>query len=561
MCTQHACRTLDKTGGGSGLTTTPDAELTVPFTITATQALQSTVGYVAGTITVQNSVGSTVSIVGLSVTLSGGSPTSVPVSNCNTPTLTGQGTSASCSFNVTNPAAPAAGTATAIATLAGGTTATSTAAAYDYQSAATFNIGGTANIYDTVNTQGLSTVTSTLTGVNSLVRFEPADQRPPSTTPGLSLSGSRTFTYNMIISRLLQCTNDLSVRSSHTLLIAAAAATVAVVVVISPADLICPCRRLLQVTNTATLVPSGSNTQLTKSASVTFRVTGCNVLPSVGLTNVQLWSAVTWSWTLQKTASPNNYQLAPGAGGSASYTVTFNRNLQSGNYWLSGNLVIQNPAAFPMYISSVSLVSTSGQFGALPANCLGGSNVGGTNTVGGGGLTGSVSGAFLLAAGAQINCVFNVSAGSGSPFQGTVYAQASISNTFVSASGNTAFSPNVPVDFNNPTQRWDIGGCVLFSDSATTSGAAGAWAPQLTGLPQQQQVCQSNTITYTGAISPVPVTGATCNQPVTVGLRACAAATSAAPACTQVQLQHQHLHARRCSNVIVSRMHTICRCH
>lgn len=174
-----------------------------------------------------------------------------------------------------------------------------------------------------------------------------------------------------------------------------------------------------------------------------------------------------------------------------------------------------------MYISSVVLTSTAGQFGALPPNCLGGSNVGATSTplVGTGINTvpaSGLSGQFFLAAGAQIDCLFNISAGTGSPPQGTVRAVATTSTAVIGAAGNAAYSQDFPVNFAAPTQQWDVGGCVRFSDTATTQGAAGAWIPQMTGLPQQQEICESRTWTYTGAISPVPMTGATCNVPVTV---------------------------------------------
>lgn len=80
-----------------------------------------------------------------------------------------------------------------------------------------------------------------------------------------------------------------------------------------------------------------------------------------------------------------------------------------------------------MYISSVTLMSTTGSVGALPPMCLGGSNVGGS-TISTGvnnqfnpygvngvnpytGLPAQTQGSFAIAAGANIQCVFNVSAG------------------------------------------------------------------------------------------------------------------------------------------------------
>jgi hypothetical protein len=123
---------------------------------------------------------------------------------------------------------------------------------------------------------------------------------------------------------------------------------------------------------------------------------------------------------------------------------------------------------------------------------------------------------FELRAGAQIDCDFNVSAGTGAPPQGQIQAMATTATGIISSAGNAAYSPDYPMNFQQATQQWDIGGCVTFSDTATTSGFAGTWIPQLTGLPQQQQICDSRTWQYSGGITAVPMTGAICNTPVTV---------------------------------------------
>lgn len=82
--------------------------------------------------------------------------------------------------------------------------------------AETFNLGGTANLYDVIDTSSLTTVAGQLTGVQSLVRLSPAGSAPPTQAPGVTLSGSKTFTYNIIVSRLLTCTSDRTVRAAHT---------------------------------------------------------------------------------------------------------------------------------------------------------------------------------------------------------------------------------------------------------------------------------------------------------------------------------------------------------
>jgi hypothetical protein len=206
-------RSITKTGGGGNLVTAPDTDLSIPFTITATKRTTSTVGYVAGKVTVQNSAATSVTISSLSIALSGGQPSTIPVSNCASPTLAAQGTT-SCSFNVSNPAAPAAGSVTASVTLQGVTSAaTSAPAQYDYSTASTFNIGGTASIYDVVDTSGLVSILGNTvnTGTNTFIRYEPADQHPPETAPGLTLDDSRTFSYNLIVRRLGQCATSLTV--------------------------------------------------------------------------------------------------------------------------------------------------------------------------------------------------------------------------------------------------------------------------------------------------------------------------------------------------------------
>lgn len=95
----------------------------------------------------------------------------------------------------------------------------------------------------------------------------------------------------------------------------------------------------MQITNTATLTPvGGSQGVLSKAASATFTVTGCNVLPTVTLSNIQTWAAVTWAWTMQKTATPNVYQIPVGGGATANYRVQLTRTYSTGNFWMSGTL-------------------------------------------------------------------------------------------------------------------------------------------------------------------------------------------------------------------------------
>lgn len=130
MCSCLVSRQLTKTGGGSGLQADPATELPIPFTITATQNAPKTVGYVAGKVNVQNSGASSNTISAVTVTISGQQAQTIPVSNCASATLQAQGTT-SCTFNLTNPAAPAAGTVTAAVTFAAGTPAVTSSGKLD----------------------------------------------------------------------------------------------------------------------------------------------------------------------------------------------------------------------------------------------------------------------------------------------------------------------------------------------------------------------------------------------------------------------------------------------
>lgn len=104
-------RRLTNTGGGTGLTTTPSAELTIPFTTTATQTLTGSVGWVAGTVGVTNPTPTSITITSVSLSV-GGAPSQLPLAQCGGTTLAG-GVATSCAFNVSVANAPAAGTVTA----------------------------------------------------------------------------------------------------------------------------------------------------------------------------------------------------------------------------------------------------------------------------------------------------------------------------------------------------------------------------------------------------------------------------------------------------------------
>jgi hypothetical protein len=129
------CRVLENTGGGTGLTTTPDKELTIPFTTTATQTLQSSAGWVSGSVSITNTAQVPITLTTVSIDLGSGAVPQ-PVSQCQTSSVA-VGSATSCVFNVSAPSAPAAGSVTAtvdysLATTTGASTASGTSAATPY---------------------------------------------------------------------------------------------------------------------------------------------------------------------------------------------------------------------------------------------------------------------------------------------------------------------------------------------------------------------------------------------------------------------------------------------
>lgn len=125
-------RVLDNTGGGTGLTTTPNQELTIPFTTTATQTLQSSAGWVSGSVSITNTAVAAITLTTFTIDVGSG-PAAQPLTQCQT-TSVAVGGATSCAFNVSAPSAPAAGSVTAAVgyTPAGGSAATYTSTPTPY---------------------------------------------------------------------------------------------------------------------------------------------------------------------------------------------------------------------------------------------------------------------------------------------------------------------------------------------------------------------------------------------------------------------------------------------
>lgn len=83
--------------------------------------------------------------------------------------------------------------------------------------AETYNIGSQATLYLTIDASSITTVPG-VWGANtgqqtssSLVRISPPDQAPPLSPPGITVSQSTTYSYNLVISKLLTCVDSRSV--------------------------------------------------------------------------------------------------------------------------------------------------------------------------------------------------------------------------------------------------------------------------------------------------------------------------------------------------------------
>jgi len=71
----------------------------------------------------------------------------------------------------------------------------------------------------------------------------------------------------------------------------------------------------------------GSFTSLESSQTLAITVTGCDVLPTVGMIDLQTWSALTYQWSMRKQSNPSQIQLQQGQGGTASYTLSFTKTM------------------------------------------------------------------------------------------------------------------------------------------------------------------------------------------------------------------------------------------
>jgi hypothetical protein len=183
--------------------------------------------------------------------------------------------------------------------------------------------------------------------------------------------------------------------------------------------------------NTATISPASASANPSASASVTVN---CHALNVTKTANTSLTR--TFTWTIQKSATPTGLTLATGATGSASYGVTVNATSADSNFAAKGTITVSNPAGSPTAtINSVSDVVSP----AIP-----GSVTCGTTTF-----------PTTLAGGATLSCTYTASLPDATSRTNT--AMATLQNHGFDASGaptntgTTGFSGTAAVDFSTAT--------------------------------------------------------------------------------------------------------------
>lgn len=477
--------TLNKAVSPTAITLTRDAEGAAGYSVVATQSQGTTTATVAGTVVLSNTGTSAASITASTISASDGSsgpltctPPAVPASGAGTTT---------CSYNITYTQAPTAGTVTASITFADGSiispsqTFGFTAGSGSYQD---FTVGKCAYITDTFSWSGWGS--SIIGGSTPIgVRIDPADGKPPTDTGsvGMQICESRTYNYNLLMRLSICITQPMA-------------------------------------TNIARLRSTdGSFTSLESSQTLAITVTGCDVLPTVGMIDLQTWSALTYQWSMRKQSNPSQIQLQQGQGGTASYTLSFTKTMQTGSYYMSGTIQITNNQQGPVGIQNVQLTSSTGQIqqptcysGSFGTGSISGGTTFIASDVASGGINPTfgttTSGTFILAAGQTSNCQFNVSAGT----SGVVPVAGNIRVQVTTSAGRIATSTDIPINFASPTQLWSINDCVLINDNAQSTGA---WTPQVTGLPQGVAWCTGDPYTYQAQIS-APPANAQCNAAATI---------------------------------------------
>lgn len=103
-----------------------------------------------------------------------------------------------------------------------------------HTAADTYNLGGSATLYLAIDASSLNSIPGlstnnqayttainpttgqpyTTTNTNNwanYVRVSPADAAPPTTPPGITITGSATYTYNIIVSKMYTCMDQRTV--------------------------------------------------------------------------------------------------------------------------------------------------------------------------------------------------------------------------------------------------------------------------------------------------------------------------------------------------------------
>lgn len=115
-----------------------------------------------------------------------------------------------------------------------------------------------------------------------------------------------------------------------------------------------------KASNAATLKTKDTQTTRQSQSDVAIRVQGCAVAAKLMLSasNLKTSASGGYSWTVSKSATPENLVLGPNAVGSVTYTVNYVRSGQGAGAALSGDVIVGNPTSQSVSLQGVSYSMT-----------------------------------------------------------------------------------------------------------------------------------------------------------------------------------------------------------
>lgn len=218
--------------------------------------------------------------------------------------------------------------------------------------------------------------------------------------------------------------------------------------------------------NTATI----TETKQTADATVTVKVWELEVTKDATTTYDR-----NWSWTVDKYADKSSLTLATGEQIQVNYTVAFTRTYNDGNFAVTGNITVHNPA--PMAATINGLLDEISTGIAADVTC-------------------SVDFPYSLASLGDLKCTY--SADLPNKDSRTNTATVTLQNYSYNkdkvgtVSGTTDFTGSYPVTFNGPTNEYDE--CVTVDDDYEGSTVTGT-------------ICANQTFTYSPWIGPYEACG------------------------------------------------------